>query len=86
MSKSDGGTLKILQVMINTRVLTAIVVGLGLFIHLTTAQWVDASGNLVSDNGINASEFSTLCHSRHIILLSGAAGVVNKVIHLKQIQ
>ncbi|NYT26808.1 MAG: Ig-like domain-containing protein [Candidatus Thiodubiliella endoseptemdiera] len=25
----------------------------------TTAQWVDASGNSVSDNGINASEFST---------------------------
>uniref|UniRef100_UPI0034E04E55 FG-GAP-like repeat-containing protein n=1 Tax=Candidatus Thiodubiliella endoseptemdiera TaxID=2738886 RepID=UPI0034E04E55 len=49
----------------------------------TTAQWVDASGNSVSDNGINASEFSTLAIQGTLTNSSGAAGVVISAITFK---
>uniref|UniRef100_UPI0034DE83AA beta strand repeat-containing protein n=1 Tax=Candidatus Thiodubiliella endoseptemdiera TaxID=2738886 RepID=UPI0034DE83AA len=49
----------------------------------TTAQWVDASGNSVSDNGINASEFSTLAIQGTLTNSSGATGVVISAITFK---
>uniref|UniRef100_UPI0034DFE3F9 FG-GAP-like repeat-containing protein n=1 Tax=Candidatus Thiodubiliella endoseptemdiera TaxID=2738886 RepID=UPI0034DFE3F9 len=49
----------------------------------TTAQWVDASGNSVSDNGINASEFSTLAIQGTLTNSSGVAGVVISAITFK---
>uniref|UniRef100_UPI0034E009C6 FG-GAP-like repeat-containing protein n=1 Tax=Candidatus Thiodubiliella endoseptemdiera TaxID=2738886 RepID=UPI0034E009C6 len=49
----------------------------------TTAQWVDASGNSVSDNGINASEFSTLAIQGTLTNSGGAAGVVISAITFK---
>uniref|UniRef100_UPI0034DF6D21 FG-GAP-like repeat-containing protein n=1 Tax=Candidatus Thiodubiliella endoseptemdiera TaxID=2738886 RepID=UPI0034DF6D21 len=49
----------------------------------TTAQWVDASGNSVSDNGINASESSTLAIQGTLTNSSGATGVVISAITFK---
>uniref|UniRef100_UPI0034E03258 FG-GAP-like repeat-containing protein n=1 Tax=Candidatus Thiodubiliella endoseptemdiera TaxID=2738886 RepID=UPI0034E03258 len=49
----------------------------------TTAQWVDASGNSVSDNGINASESSTLAIQGTLTNSGGAAGVVISAITFK---
>uniref|UniRef100_UPI0034DE4E38 FG-GAP-like repeat-containing protein n=1 Tax=Candidatus Thiodubiliella endoseptemdiera TaxID=2738886 RepID=UPI0034DE4E38 len=49
----------------------------------TTAQWVDASGNSVSDNGINASEFSTLAIQGTLTNSGGATGVTISAITFK---